>query len=68
MAAFVRQGVQAVQHIQVQIATGHFDWVNRVWLELQSRFPDNDTTSLATLRAATPIMPPPMSPRGWARF
>jgi predicted PurR-regulated permease PerM len=49
MAAFVRQGVQAVQHIQVQIATGHFDWVNRVWLELQSRFPDNDTTSLATL-------------------
>jgi predicted PurR-regulated permease PerM len=32
MAAFVRQGVQAVQHIQVQIANGHFDWVNRVWL------------------------------------
>jgi len=49
MAAFVRQGVQAVQHIQVQIATGHFDWVNRVWLELQSRFPDNDTTSLGTV-------------------
>jgi len=49
MAAFVRQGVQAVQHIQVQIANGHFNWVNRVWLELQSRFPDNDTTSLATL-------------------
>ena len=49
MAAFVRQGVQAVQHIQVQIANGHFDWVNRAWLELQSRFPDNDTTSLATL-------------------
>ena len=33
MAAFVRQGVQAVQHIQAQIANGHFDWVNRVWLE-----------------------------------
>ena len=49
MAAFVRQGVQAVQHIQVQIANGHFDWVNRVWLDLQSRFPDNDTTSLATV-------------------
>src|SRR5277367_3855424 len=42
-------GVQAVQHIQVQIANGHFDWVNRVWLDLQSRFPDNDTTSLATV-------------------
>jgi predicted PurR-regulated permease PerM len=49
MAAFVHQGVQAVQHIQAQIANGHFDWVNRVWLELQSRFPDNDSTSLGTL-------------------
>jgi predicted PurR-regulated permease PerM len=49
MAAFVRQGVQAVQHIQVQIANGHYDWVNRVWLELQSRFADNDATSLGTV-------------------
>jgi predicted PurR-regulated permease PerM len=48
MAAFVRQGVQAVQHIQTEIANGHFDWVNRVWLDLQARFPDNDATSLGT--------------------
>jgi len=49
MAAFVHQGVQAVQTLQQQIQNGHFDWMNRVWLELQSRFPDNDTTNLATL-------------------
>src|SRR5277367_5523432 len=39
MAAFVHQGVQAVQTLQQQIQNGHFDWMNRVWLELQSRFP-----------------------------
>jgi predicted PurR-regulated permease PerM len=49
MAAFVHQGVQAVQTLQLQIQNGHFDWMNRVWLDLQSRFPDNDTTNLATL-------------------
>jgi predicted PurR-regulated permease PerM len=49
MAAFVHQGVQAVQTLQLQIQNGHFDWMNRVWLELQARFPDNDGTSLATL-------------------
>jgi predicted PurR-regulated permease PerM len=49
MAAFVRQGVLAVQTLQMQIQNGHFDWINRVWLSVQSRFPDNDATSLATL-------------------
>jgi predicted PurR-regulated permease PerM len=49
MAAFVHQGVQAVQTLQLQIQNGHFDWINRVWLDLQSRFPDNDATSLSTL-------------------
>jgi predicted PurR-regulated permease PerM len=49
MAAFVHQGVQAVQTLQLQIQNGHFDWMNRVWLDLQSRFPDNDSTSLSTL-------------------
>jgi predicted PurR-regulated permease PerM len=49
MAAFVHQGVQAVQTLQLQIQNGHFNWINRAWLELQARFPDNDATSLATL-------------------
>jgi predicted PurR-regulated permease PerM len=49
MAAFVHQGVQAVQTLQLQIQNGHFDWINRLWLDLQARFPDNDSTSLATL-------------------
>ena len=49
MAAFVHQGVEAVQTLQLQIQNGHFDWMNRVWLELQARFPDNDGSNLATL-------------------
>ncbi|MFZ3217895.1 MAG: AI-2E family transporter [Candidatus Acidiferrales bacterium] len=49
MAAFVRQGVQAVQELQLQIQSGHFDWVNRLWVGLQMRFQGSDTTSLGTL-------------------
>jgi predicted PurR-regulated permease PerM len=49
MAAFVRQGVQAVQDLQLQIQNGHFDWVNRVWLQLEARFADNNMTSLSTI-------------------
>jgi predicted PurR-regulated permease PerM len=49
MAAFVHQGVQAVQTLQQQIQNGHFDWVNRLWIELEGRFADNNVTSLSTL-------------------
>ena len=49
MAAFVHQGVQAVQTVQRQIESGHFDWMNRLWLDLQARFPENESTSLSTL-------------------
>jgi predicted PurR-regulated permease PerM len=49
MAAFVRQGVQAVQDLQAQIQSGHFDWVNRLWLQLEARFADNNVTSLSTI-------------------
>lgn len=49
MAAFVRQGVQAVQDLQLQIQNGHFNWVNRLWLELEGRFAGNDVTSLSTI-------------------
>ncbi len=51
MTAFVRQGVQAVQNLQTQIQSGHFDWVNRLWLELEARIGDSNVTSLGTLLA-----------------
>jgi predicted PurR-regulated permease PerM len=47
--AFVRQGVQAVQTIQAQVASGHFDWVNRVWVEIESKLPDSSQASLGTI-------------------
>jgi predicted PurR-regulated permease PerM len=49
MAAFVHQGVQAVQTLQFKIQNGRFDWMNRLWLALQARFPGNDGASLGTL-------------------
>jgi predicted PurR-regulated permease PerM len=51
MAAFVRQGVDAVQSIQLQVANGHFTWVNDAWARIQQRFPDAGSEDLpATLR------------------
>lgn len=49
MTAFVRQGVQAISHVQAQIQSGHFDWVNNVWLKLQDRLPEENQTDLATI-------------------
>jgi predicted PurR-regulated permease PerM len=49
MAAFVRQGVEAVQTLQQQIQNGHFDWVNRLWLELEGKFQSSNVTSLSTI-------------------
>jgi predicted PurR-regulated permease PerM len=49
MGAFVRQGVQAVQTIQAQVASGHFDWVNRLWMEIESKLPDSSQASLGTI-------------------
>lgn len=49
MAAFVRQGVQAAQDLQLQIQNGHFDWVNRLWLHLEARFADNNVSSLSAI-------------------
>ena len=49
MGAFVRQGMQAVQTIQVQVASGHFDWVNRLWMEIESRLPDSSQANLGTI-------------------
>ena len=49
MTAFVKQGVQAISHVQSQVQSGHFDWVNRLWLKLQDRLPEGNQTDLATL-------------------
>ena len=49
MSAFVRQGVLAVQTLQTQVSSGHFDWVNRLWLEIESKLPDSSHASLGTI-------------------
>jgi predicted PurR-regulated permease PerM len=48
MVAFVRQGVDAVQSIQLQAANGHFQWVNTLWARMEDRFPDLGTDDFAT--------------------
>lgn len=48
MTGFVRQGVEAVKAIQAGMAEGHFDWVNRVWTQIQSRIPGAAPEDLAT--------------------
>jgi predicted PurR-regulated permease PerM len=49
MTAFVKQGVQAITHVQSQVQSGHFDWVNNLWLKLQDRLPEENKTDLSTL-------------------
>lgn len=49
MSAFVNQGLEAGRSIQAGIAGGKFDWVNRVWTELQTKFPDAVPGDLATV-------------------
>jgi predicted PurR-regulated permease PerM len=48
MGAFVRQGVSAVEEIQRDVSTGHFQWVNHLWDQIQQRFPDAAPGDLAT--------------------
>jgi predicted PurR-regulated permease PerM len=48
MAAFVRQGVVAVQSVQMQVANGHFAWVGNLWSRFQERFPDAGSDDLTT--------------------
>jgi predicted PurR-regulated permease PerM len=51
MIAFVRQGYEPVQSIQLQVASGHFRWMNDLWMRFQGRFPEVEATDLAsTLR------------------
>jgi predicted PurR-regulated permease PerM len=47
--AFIRQGVEAVQVVQQQIQSGHFAWVNDLWLRIQEKFPDANPSDLTTV-------------------
>jgi predicted PurR-regulated permease PerM len=49
MIAFVRQGVDAVQSIQVGVAAGHFAWVSHLWARIQLRFPGASPGDLSAL-------------------
>lgn len=39
MIAFVRQGVDAAQSIELQVSGGHWTWLNHLWAQIQQRFP-----------------------------
>lgn len=48
-AAFIHQGVQAVQQIQLEVLSGRFRWVNDLWLRLLARIPGATPVDLSTL-------------------
>jgi predicted PurR-regulated permease PerM len=51
MFAFVRQGYEAVQSIQLEVAGGHFRWVNDLWMRIGARLTGADVKDLgSTLR------------------
>jgi predicted PurR-regulated permease PerM len=47
--AFIRQGVQAVQEIQLEVVSGHFRWVNDLWIRVQQHIPGSTPDDLPTL-------------------
>jgi predicted PurR-regulated permease PerM len=47
--AFIRQGMQAVQLIQLEVVSGHFRWVNDLWLKLLQRIPGASPVDLSSL-------------------
>lgn len=47
MIAFVRQGVNAAQSIQLEVAIGHFTWLNDLWVKIQHRFPAANARDLS---------------------
>jgi predicted PurR-regulated permease PerM len=57
MYAFVQQGIAAVHSLQIGVANGHFDWVNRFWIDLQHRFPEIGSDNLGdTLRGYAEVV------------
>ncbi len=49
MVAFVREGMEAVQSIQLGVAAGHFAWVSHLWARIQQRFPEASPGDLSDL-------------------
>lgn len=49
MGAFVRQGVMAVQDLQLQVVSGRLHWVSDLWTRIQARFPDANPGDLSTI-------------------
>jgi predicted PurR-regulated permease PerM len=49
MSAFVREGLDTGRAIQLEIATGHFAWVNGLWIRIQQRFPEVNIPDPLTL-------------------
>lgn len=51
MLVFVRQGVEALQSIQLQAVSAHFAWVTHLWADVQQKFPELSSVDLsASLR------------------
>jgi len=51
MVAFVQQGVDAAQSIELKISNGHWMWLNHLWAQFQQRFPGTSPDDLTnTLR------------------
>jgi predicted PurR-regulated permease PerM len=49
MGAFVKQGVNAVQELQLEFVSGHLHWVSDLWARIQERFPDANPGDLSTV-------------------
>jgi len=47
MIAFVRQGVEAVQFVQLEAANGHLAWISDLWSRVQQHFPEASSENLA---------------------
>ncbi len=47
--AFVRQGLQMARTMQQDLANGHFEWANQMWISLQARFAAESSSDLNTV-------------------
>ena len=39
LSAFVKQAVDAVHSVQLGVELGHYAWLDRLWMQVQTRFP-----------------------------
>jgi predicted PurR-regulated permease PerM len=45
---FLRQGVEAIQSIHLQAASGRLQWLNDIWARLAQRFPELNSAEVAS--------------------